>query len=248
MREKWSNRLDNRQCSAHIYSMEARPCTSCLPPLLPHFRCTMSAYSDTSGYDHADAREALPLDLLKDAAELRAAGRDWIEVGAALGRNPTHLRLACRRDPRFAAELEEARREVLREIEAEVLRKMREHMLGEDTELAGARAAERLAKYLTACRNCETRLQVEEVKKETKLGAEQIKADAKAPKRESDAEERDPGLPPSADGRRPSPDERATCASAPLAGETRTERDDSRLAECRGAGVPASAGAEQLTG
>jgi hypothetical protein len=206
----------------------------------------MSSYSAASAYDHPDARAGLPLDLLKDAAELRAAGSDWDEIGGALGRNPTHLRLACRRDPRFAAELEEARREVLREIEAEVLRKMRAHMLGADDELAGARSAERLAKYLADRRNGETRLQVEEVKKDAKLGAAQIKPGAKAARREVD--EREPELPTVPGPRREWPDARAKCAQAPLPGEASTERDDSRLAECRGAGVPALTGAELLSG
>jgi hypothetical protein len=151
----------------------------------------MAACRDERPYDHPDAHEVLPLDMLKDAAELRAAGHDWTEVAAALGRNPVHLRLACRRDPRFAAELEEARREVLREIEAEALRKMRAHMLGEDDELSGAHAAERLAKYLADRRKCEARVQAEEVKKEAKLGAERIRADAKAAKLEVDEREPD---------------------------------------------------------
>jgi hypothetical protein len=139
----------------------------------------MSASRDERPYDHPDAHEVLPADLLKDAAELRAAGYDWMEVGAALGRNHYHLRMACRRDPRFEAEVATARREVLREVEAEMLRKAREHMRSEDQRVS-AQAAERLAKYLTACRNCEARLQVEEVKTDAKLEAERIKAAATA--------------------------------------------------------------------
>lgn len=135
----------------------------------------MSTCRDERPFDHPDAHEVLPLDLLKDAAELRAAGRDWTEAGAALGRDHDHLRLACRRDPRFAEEMELARREVLREAEAEVLRKLREQLRSEDERLS-ADAAERLAKYLAAQRNCDTRLAVEEVKKDAKLGAEQIRA------------------------------------------------------------------------
>jgi hypothetical protein len=159
----------------------------------------MSACRDERPYDHPDAHEVLPLDLLKDAAWLRAGGHDWMEVGATLGRNHYHLRLACRRDPRFGAEMEAARKEVLREAEAEVLRKLREHLRSEDERIS-AEAAERLAKYLAAQRNCDARLAAEEVKKDAKIEAEQIKADAKAAKAEPRQEE---GSPPRGRGRDP---------------------------------------------
>ncbi len=138
----------------------------------------MSASHVDHHYEHPEAYEVLPLDLLKDAAEMRAAGHDWLEVGTALGRNHFYLRLACRRDPRFEVEMELARREVARETEAEFLRKMREQMRGENAR-DSATAAETLAKYFTAQRNCETRVQVEEMKKVAKLTAEEIKASAR---------------------------------------------------------------------
>ncbi len=151
----------------------------------------MSASTDRIDYSHPDAHEALPLDLLKDAAELRAAGHDWAEVGAELGRNAVHLRLACRRDPRFELELDAAHRAVLREAEAEVLRKLRARL--RDTDVAASvRAAECLAKYLTARRTSEARVQVEEIKMDAKLGAEQMKVEAKCAPRDPRPEDSSP--------------------------------------------------------
>jgi hypothetical protein len=166
----------------------------------------MSACRDERPFDHPDAYEVLPLDLLKDAAGLRAAGHDWMEVGATLGRNHYHLRLVCRRDPRFADELEAARQEVLRETEAEMLRKLRDHMRSED-ERVSAGAAERLAKYVAAQRNCDARLAAEEVKKDAKIEAERIRAGSV--NQEGEAEAREDAGP-----REPSRDDRACPAAA----------------------------------
>jgi hypothetical protein len=68
-------------------------------------------------------------------------------------------------------------------------------MRSEDERLS-ADAAERLAKYLAAQRNCDTRLAAEEVKKDAKLGAERIRAAGVSQEEEvgaaTDAEPREP--------------------------------------------------------
>lgn len=135
----------------------------------------MSAQCDACASTAYEPDELLLREVLEDAAELRAEGRAWEEVAAAVEWDVCDLKRACRRDRRFAQQLEAARRELVRQAEAELVRVTREQ-LASANEAVRSDAADRLAKYLTAQRNCETRLKVERIRKKARLEAERIRA------------------------------------------------------------------------
>jgi hypothetical protein len=131
----------------------------------------------------SDTDEVLPLDVLEDAAELRAEGRSWEATAAAVEWDARDLRRACRADPRFAAQLELARDELLGQAEAEALHTLREMLRAKEAR-DRAKAAESLAKYLTARRACEARVKVEEVKAQARLATARARGASEGPREE----------------------------------------------------------------
>jgi hypothetical protein len=144
-------------------------------------------YANTSAH-HDESSETLPLDVLEDAAEMLAEGRSWESVAAAVEWGARDLRRACRADPRFPEQLELARRELLDRAEAEALHTLRE-LLRAAGPKERAKAAEQLAKYLTARRACEARVRVEEVKARAKAASARARGRRAGAEEQEEAEE-----------------------------------------------------------
>lgn len=107
--------------------------------------------------------EVLTDDLLAEIAEERVRGQSWEAIAAQHQWDVAELRAALRRSPHFSDHLATAHRELLLQVETELLQALRQHLRGDDAAQA-LEAASTLAKYLTARRRDETRLELAEQK------------------------------------------------------------------------------------
>src|SRR5690348_6785456 len=76
-------------------------------------------------------------DALRQAAELRAGGSTWEQVGRKLGEDPATVRSWAAADPgRWTAALKAARREVVRDAFAEAALTLRRQLRSDDDRTA----------------------------------------------------------------------------------------------------------------
>ncbi len=114
--------------------------------------------------------EVLTDDLLAEIAEARVRGQPWESIAAQHQWDAAELRAALRRSPHFSDHLATAHRELLLEVETELLQTLRQHLHSDDAAQA-LKAADTMAKYLTARRRDETRLELAEQKATASPGA-----------------------------------------------------------------------------
>src|SRR5262245_40161882 len=144
-----------------------------------------------------EVREILPLDVFEDAAEMKAEGKSWPTIAEAVQWDLRDLKRAARQDPRFDALVERVKRELHQQGEAEAYQTMREGLRSENSK-ERIKAAERLLKYHTALRNNETRIKLEEIRKDAKIGVAELRVrqlQAKVVKNSEPVEEAEPEAP-----------------------------------------------------
>lgn len=125
-----------------------------------------------------EAAFALPAALVAEVADRRARGQSWSAIAAALAWDEVALRAAVRHDPRYAAAMAAARREVEQEAEAELIHTLRQHLHNAETALP---AATLLAKYLSDRRRDTTRLEVEQLRRSHRPATPGLPADPQPP-------------------------------------------------------------------